>query len=872
MKKVTAAILSIALFCGLFFASLPFKAAAESLYIRKIVSVVYDDSGSMKGDKWAYANYAMQAFCGMLNSEDQLYITYMSHSQAVQNYTPEKIDLSAGGIQSSVDSIRKHTDSGSTPYTAVEIAFDKLKSVQDTNPNTQYWLVVITDGAFDECNTMTDVEKKRFLNDNIKNYTNSTMPNGKNPQVTFFGIGGVVSPDENHSKGIYTYSASNAGDIISAMSDMADRISGRTRLQKSDVKKTGDNTIQVSSSIPLLNIAVFAQGSNAAITGAVYGNEKDITVSRKVELNYKNRAELTGRAYLLGDSKSVIGSGVYDITFDRAIDPNNVVILFEPALEVRMSVSLNGREISDYGELDDVMESDKISVSYKIYEMGTDTEIDPSLLPPGTKFELSVSEDGKVTEKVDGEGKALTDYVLKKVATEIRAAVLIEGFNPIEYKLKLSPSEYAPRVDYAVKAEFGSDCRSVKYNTIAGNNDLTICFTVYSDGEAITDPAAVKALKPSISVSPAGNGGDVSYSDDGKIVFTPNAAGAVSGNEGSVSVTVTCAIEAGASASETYTLLISDYQVVAIDADRAVKKTELFGNTTSVSFYITKDGVKLDRAAVENSISVALNEEREDLKTDVAVAPDGTITVTPYSEEQHELNFWSWWTNWAYYFGLDGSDITVTLSHAYGSASSTIDVVGEDAAYVILNVILPLVLELAALTILSIWIVLIVTKPRYNKGAKLYVGAIIYDSEEYCHRLLSFDLEDLEYYNKIKRGHGRLKFKKTADVVNVGGISIRAGYNGTIICEMPFPWYKSKIEPSDTNFAQLNTPASILEYMERPRILKIKEFATNETIESENNRVLLPAQFKDKYIAIPDDGCVAEIGGRLVITRGTVFI
>ena len=50
---------------------LPLSVSAESFYIRKIVSVVYDDSGSMEGDKWAYANYAMQAFCGMLNSEDQ---------------------------------------------------------------------------------------------------------------------------------------------------------------------------------------------------------------------------------------------------------------------------------------------------------------------------------------------------------------------------------------------------------------------------------------------------------------------------------------------------------------------------------------------------------------------------------------------------------------------------------------------------------------------------------------------------------------------------------------------------------------------------------------------------------------------------------
>ena len=73
--------------------------SAESLYIRKIVSVVYDDSTSMKASKWSNANYAMQSFCGMLNSEDQLYITYMSRSNKDDEQPPERVDLSSGGIQ-----------------------------------------------------------------------------------------------------------------------------------------------------------------------------------------------------------------------------------------------------------------------------------------------------------------------------------------------------------------------------------------------------------------------------------------------------------------------------------------------------------------------------------------------------------------------------------------------------------------------------------------------------------------------------------------------------------------------------------------------------------------------------------------------------
>ena len=41
--------------------------AAQIKAAKKIISVVYDDSGSMNDDhdSWAVANYAMQAFCGM---------------------------------------------------------------------------------------------------------------------------------------------------------------------------------------------------------------------------------------------------------------------------------------------------------------------------------------------------------------------------------------------------------------------------------------------------------------------------------------------------------------------------------------------------------------------------------------------------------------------------------------------------------------------------------------------------------------------------------------------------------------------------------------------------------------------------------------
>ena len=48
--------------------------------IKKVVSIVYDDSGSMKkkNEDWAYASYSLQNFMGLLNYQDELSVVKMS--------------------------------------------------------------------------------------------------------------------------------------------------------------------------------------------------------------------------------------------------------------------------------------------------------------------------------------------------------------------------------------------------------------------------------------------------------------------------------------------------------------------------------------------------------------------------------------------------------------------------------------------------------------------------------------------------------------------------------------------------------------------------------------------------------------------------
>ncbi len=874
MRRFISLVLVLAFVCsGLVL--IPHEASAESMYIRKVVSVVYDDSGSMKeGDKWAYANYAMQAFCGMLNSEDQLYITYMSEAEKNKNLDPAKVNLSSGGIQTSVDAVRNRPKGYGTPWNAVQVAYNKLLRVQDDNPNTQYWLVVITDGDFDVFEQMSEVQKQQFLDDKFSGFANGMMPNGTHPKITYLAIGKkIFAPKENKDLGITPYRANTDAEITTKMGEMADQVSGRTRLTGNDLKKIDDKTVEVSSDIPLLNIAVIANASNAKVTSATHNGETSVAVTRKAILGFPGYASLNGSAFLLGkENGGAIGDGTYRIAFDQPIDLNNVVILYEPALEVRMTVTVNGTEVTDYTELTKTKSRDKVKISCKLYEMDTDKEIPPSLLPASTKYHLAILEEGNVVKESTGKTMELEEHELSHLPTQLRGEVIIPGFSPIVYSVEFTPVEY---VEYAITAEYGNDIKSVKFDDIATNTDLSVLFRITANGEPMTDPEAVKALGATVNASPAGNTGTVEYASDGAIVFTPNQASVTSTAQSGFDVDVVCALPDGTSATATYSVLLANYTVSGGSADGVAKKHRLAENEAGVSFTFQKDGVQLSKADVENGITVAFDEEHKDFLSEVSVADDGTITIVPKMAEGYRMNPWSWLWYWKYYFfDIPDGDVTVTLNHALGTSTGVLAVENAPIGFMLLNVWLPIALELFLLLLLANYLYCVFRKPRFAKGAKLYVGTLRYDSGNEIHILRDFGAVSLERFNRISiRKNGRLKFKLKADVVNAGGIKIRADYSGRVICEEYFPWYRGVVVPHDYDLAHLDTPTELEEYFNNPgRRLEIEEFAPTDTIEDNGDRTLYSAgQRKPKFFVVAD-GPLALIGGHNVIQTGRIFI
>lgn len=628
MKK-TAMIATVLFILTLLFSMMSVSVSAESLYIRKIVSIVYDDSGSMSNHgspNWAYANYALQAFCGLLNTDDQLYVTYMSDAEKNSHAEPKRISLDASSVQKSVDEIREHNASGNTPYGAIDIAFNKLKSIQDSNANTQYWLVVITDGEFQNGKYAVPLSE---LDGKLKGYSSQTMPNGSAPKISYLAIGeSAPRPTAYENDDIYVYESAGAKDIVSVMSRIADRVSGRSRLSGKDIVKISSDTIEISSAVPLLNIAVLSQNSSATIISAESAENK-LSIQKSAKISYPEAKGLTtdislrGGAFLLNNPSGNIDSGTYKIKFSESIELENVVVMIEPALEIRMSAWVNGTEAKSITELKNSHEKDEIKLVCKIYEIGTDNEISPSLLPNDTEYNVSVFENGSAVQSDNSQNMTVDGYMLKTVPTEITVSVSLKGFNPIT----LTTGEFTPdkaivySLDVSYPDNFNMTMAQLK------ENREKIVFTVYADGDPVSKEQA-QNLPFSIETDMPGI---VTYEEDGSVSFTPEYREPVTDiPTGDIQVIGTLENVGSKTASVYVKPLEYSIECVSPDSTELIR-SDMKDNTAGIEFEAYVDGEKLDAGALKAAdISCSINGEYADkLRLNTEITDDGRIRAVP---------------------------------------------------------------------------------------------------------------------------------------------------------------------------------------------------------------------------------------------------
>jgi len=415
--------------------------SAESIYVRKVVSVVYDDSGSMSAQgsmNWSYANYAMQTLCGLLNADDELYITYMSSPGT----SAMPADFSTNR-QTAVDNIRTTITSGNTPQSAVVTAQDKLVAVHNDNSsngmnNIEYWLVVISDGKFNETGVFGQAE----LDTTLQTFSQTQIDNGMDLHTIYLAIGSnAIQATNEPSLNITGKKCDDGKAIVSVLSELSNDISGRYSISKDGITLINDTTVEVASGIPLQSIAILLQNSSAALQSIVSADGTVMNVVQQVSLKYPEKtgwtsdSSLNGNEFLVQNTGKNMPAGKYTLTFSGKVDSNALDIMVEPALEPHIAVLQNGKEVTDLSLLH---QSDTIDIQMKIYESGTNNEVDIALLKGAVTYSVGIKENDAVISSTDT--MALPGITLKNLKTQIYGTLTFGNFLPMTAQVEMTPS------------------------------------------------------------------------------------------------------------------------------------------------------------------------------------------------------------------------------------------------------------------------------------------------------------------------------------------------------------------------------------------------------------------------------------------------
>lgn len=434
---------------------------------KKIISVVYDDSGSMAGERWTYANYSLQTLTSLLNTQDELYVTYMSDPSDAK-----KISLT--DIQDSVDKIRDKEDSHNTPEESIDTAVGKLDSVKGTDATTQYWLIIMTDGAI---NGMSNEELQKKI-DSVKN---KKMDNGSSMYIDYLGMGDAWNIKADEANGLYSFKATD-DKILDVMKALANQISGRIEVDSSNITQVDKKTVKVHSELPLYSLSVLSQESDAKVLSAKAENELD--VERNISLNatdLKNgikKEKMFGNAAVISNGSKAIYQGDYTINFSKKVDVKNLTFLYEPAIEFIVNITKQGIKVDDPKTL---KVGDKIDIEIVPVVPGTDTQISDSVLPKNTAFGVQYAVNEGVVKK--SSSRSLTDVKIKAGKNVINTQMQIPGFVPITKQVAMfHPIE---KVDYSFKINQsdGASYNRSKLELISGKE---IQFWILGNGKKLS--------------------------------------------------------------------------------------------------------------------------------------------------------------------------------------------------------------------------------------------------------------------------------------------------------------------------------------------------------------------------------------------------
>jgi len=463
-------------------ASLPSLAADgdEIRASKKIISVVYDDSGSMQGDRWPYSSYSFQALAALLNEQDELYVTYMSNPTS-------SVKMDTSNLDKTVQEIRNWDKMSGTPVEAVDTAKSKLDSLSESDASAQFWLVIFTDGEmFEAGNTTTTNDDLVQLR--LDSFKGDLMSNGTPLNVVYLGMPGAFEMQADVSNNLYTYLVENDSEIVAAVNEISNMVSGRLKADK--VSQIDKKTVSVTSDLPIYSLSILSQRSAAVIVKAEFSGQK-LNVERNISLDARNLKNGTAMPTLYGNAGIInnrdknglmtyIPAGSYEISFSEEVDIKDMMIQYEPAISMMAEIQRNGVVIDDYSVLE---EGDAVDIRLLPVIPGTDTVIPGEDLPKQATWTIEYEVEGAVEDSYRGD--ILTGVVLKKGSNIIRGSFTIPGYAPLICEIPFEVSEHIEIIH-----EYGIDVfqpdnsiylrDDFKHGFLNDNN--TVRFAITEDG------------------------------------------------------------------------------------------------------------------------------------------------------------------------------------------------------------------------------------------------------------------------------------------------------------------------------------------------------------------------------------------------------
>lgn len=628
--------------------------STDTVYVRKHISLVYDNSGSMSEDlddvknlKWAYASYAAQIFAGLLNDTDTLTLTLMNPNKTVAEL---EVDLTADR-QKQMNKILNLTNyaKGGTPFSSVYAAEQVLVDkglLADTqigdngiDRSQQYWLVLTTDGRF-ENGTKTKEEMEAELEALLEKYSNL--------QLVYFGIGtegSAQSAIDLRSSRLTAYPnftavyAEGQEQIVTTMQTLANRISGRYSVTKGVQFSGNEVTLRVSGETsPIRNIAVLAQKTNTTLLSATDEDGNSLTINRPANeqypynSNYDNLPADTRGAHtvLITCPDGKFQPGTVKLVFSEPVDPDQFSLMYEPAVYIRLTVQQKDAS----GNWVDVPAGQKVQsgktlrVNYEICEDGTNTPLDATKLPGVTTEHITC---GDTVLSRNGEFQVPTEN------SSITATVsMMDGAYTVSTVRSLQVSSLE---GYTFEV---SDPLSLYTDELAANSTQYIDFKIFYQGKVATASQITE-----FSVDNGSLQGKLTTPRSGGFRFVPQQENCDSGE---YQINLCFLGEVVASQTVTVKELQISYEAKAGD-NLTLMSNAVAANTHPIEFTITRirgtETTPLPDEEVGDFRIEAINQDGHVLQgvttfengrmrfvTNSADAQVGTYTVTLYRQDE----------------------------------------------------------------------------------------------------------------------------------------------------------------------------------------------------------------------------------------------